>query len=102
MINEDGERTLVLETQNDNDFTVFFKTKYITVNGIEVYDYTWSSESVNGHCRTLSYINLDDILDEDEWVEYGIDQVETIGFTVDVSSEDSITVAESLDVVITV
>ena len=102
MTNQDGDRSLMIEVKNDNDFTVFFTTSNITVNGTEIYDSAWSFDPINGHCRSLADIRLDSILDEDEWAEYGIDQVETIGFTVNVTNEDSIVVAEPMEVTVNI
>ncbi len=102
MTNQDGDHSLIVEVKNDNDFTVFFKTSNITVNGTEIYDSTWSIESINGHCRCLAGITLGSILDEDEWAEYGIDKVDSIGFTVNVINEDNIIVAEPETIIIEV
>lgn len=100
MENEDGEHSLMLEVINDNDFVAHFTTRDIQMNGTLVYDSSWSYEVINPHCRTLVNIQPEDILDEDEMAEYGIEEIESIGFTVNVANDDGIVVAEPKEVVI--
>ncbi len=94
MINRDGDRSLMLEVKNDTESQVYFTTSNITVNGTEIYDSRWSFDTINAGCRALVDIRLDNILDEEEWETYGIEEIETIGFTVTVKNTEGIVVSE--------
>ena len=98
--NEDGEHSLMLEVMNDNDFVAHFTTRDIQMNGTLVYDSSWTYEVINPHCRALVDIQPEYILDEDEMAEYGVNEIESIGFTVNVMNDDGIVVAEPKDLVI--
>lgn len=100
LINTDGDRTLMLEIKNDNDFSIHLTTNDIKVNDTMIYEDTWSYASVNPACKVIEDIALDDILDENEWAEYGIDEVDTIGFTLKVVNEDGIVIAEPKELII--
>ncbi|MBO5521976.1 MAG: hypothetical protein J5973_09930, partial [Eubacterium sp.] len=100
MTNTDGNRTLMLEIQNDNDFSIHLTTNDIKVNDTLIYEDAWSYAAINPACKVIEDISLDDILDEDEWTEYGIDEVETIGFTLKAVNEDGIVIAEPKEIVI--
>jgi len=100
MTNEDGEHALMLEVMNDNDFAVHFTTRDIMMNDILVYDSSWSYDVINPHCRTLVTISPEDVADEEEMAEFGIEQVNSIGFTVNVKNDDGIVVAEPNSLVI--
>ena len=94
MINRDGDRSLMLEVKNGTESQVYFTTSNITVNDTEIYDSRWSFDTINAGCRALVDIRLDNILDEEEWETYGIEEIETIGFTVTVKNTDGIVVSE--------
>ena len=98
--NTDGDRTLMLEIQNDNDFSIHLTMNDIKVNETLIYEDAWSYAVVNPACRVIEDIALDDILDEDEWIEYDIDEVESVGFTLKVVNEDGIVITEPKEIVI--
>lgn len=100
MINQDGERSLMIEVKNRTESQVFFTTSNITVNDTEIYDSSWSFDTINARCRALVDIQLDNILDEDEWESYGIEEIETIGFTITVKNADGIVISEPKAIVI--
>ena len=100
MTNTDGDRTLMLEIQNDNNFSVHMTENDIKVNGTLIYEDAWSYVGINPSCRALEGICLDDILDEEEWEQYGIDKVETVSFTLKTVNEDGIVIAEPKEITI--
>ena len=100
MTNTDGDRTLMLEVKNDNDFSVYLTTENIKVNDTTIYEDTWSYDSINPGCRALTDIRLDNILDEEEWEEYGISEIESISLTVTVKNEDGVVIAEPKELTI--
>ena len=100
MTNEDGEHALMLEVINDNDFAVHFTTRDILFNETLVYDSSWSYDVINPHCRTLVTIRPEDVTDEEEMAEFGIEEVNSIGFTVNVKNDDGIVVAEPKSLVL--
>ena len=102
MVNKDGDRTLLLEVKNDTDKIVFFQTEKIKVNGMEIYDGRWSSDCITPYKRMIVSIELDQVLDEEEWEEKGIDEVETIGFSALAVEENGNLAASAKDLEISV
>ena len=92
----------MLEVKNGTESQVYFTTGNITVNDTEIYDSSWSFDVINAGCRALVDIQLDNILDEDEWQEYGIEDIETIGFMITVKNTDGIVITEPEEIAIEV
>lgn len=94
MTNQDGEHVLILETMNDNDVSASMATGDIKVNDTLICEGYWSYDAINPHCRAAADILLNDILDDEEWAEYGISEIHSVSFTVSVVNEDGNLIAE--------
>ena len=102
LINKNGERILILEVQNATDDTVYFKTNNITVNDISIYESTWNYESITANKKMLVTIDLDNILDEEEWQEKEISEIESIGFSLETYDDKYNMVSAPMELVINV
>ena len=103
MVNKDGDRNLMLEVKNATDRTVYFQTSELKANGIEIYDSRWSYDCITAGNRMIISIKLDNVLDEEEWAEKGITEIENVGMKIDVfdsASFNAYAVAEPMDITI--
>ena len=99
-VNSSDERSLLLEVKNETDKTVYVKTSHIKANDIEIYDSTWSYDTITAGNTTVVNIGLDNILDADEWAEKGIDSIESVGMTIGVENADGMLITEEKEVTI--
>ena len=100
MQNEDGEHLLMLEVKNDTEEITHVSFKDIKVNGTLVYEGTWTGETVTSGKRAIADISPEDIVDEEEWAEYGIEEIESISFTVNTQNADGMVMAEPAEVTV--
>ena len=94
MTNSSGKGSLLLEVKNATDKIVYFKKMELKVNDIVIYDTLWSSDCITPGNRMVIAIALDSVLDEGEWVEKGITDIETIGMKVEASDLESNVITE--------
>lgn len=99
-INSSDERSLLLEVKNETDKTVYVKTSHIKANDIEIYDSTWSYDTITAGNTTVVNIGLDDILDKDEWAEKGIDSIESVSMTIGAENADGMLITEEKEITI--
>lgn len=72
---------LLIEVKNDSDKQAIAYIRDIYINGLQVSDSTWSSTSINPHKTALLDIKLDSVFDEVYWSYYGINEVNSVGFS---------------------
>ncbi len=102
MINKDGERMLLLEIENTTEDIAYAALRDIKVNDTLVSEGIWTSDTITGGKRMLMDIALDNILDEEEWAALGIEEVESVGFTIEVKNTDGMAMAEPKEITIEV
>ncbi len=99
-VNSSDERALLLEVRNETDKTVYVQTSNIKANDIEIYDSDWSYDTITAGNTAIVNIGLDDILDEDEWAEKGIDTIESISLTIGAENGDGMLMTEKKEITI--
>jgi len=102
IVNKDGERTLMLELKNGSNQDVVVTLSDIKANGLLIYDYTWSRDVITSGKKMILSIAMDRVLDEDEWKEVGITELEKIGFAISVENEDGMVVAEPAELQVSI
>ncbi len=99
-VNSSDERSLLLEVRNETDKTVYVQTSNLKANDVEIYDSAWSYDTITAGNTTIVNIGLDDVLDEDEWAEKGIDTIESISMTIGVENSDGMLMTEEKEITI--
>lgn len=100
MTNGDGERVVFYELKNASENDISVKINDVKANNTTIYDGLWSADTIAAGASMVLAIELDDILEKEEWEEKGIDEVESISFTPDIRTSDDIVIAEPTEVVI--
>ncbi len=72
---------LLIEVNNDSDKQAIACIRDIFINGIQVSDSTWSATSINPHKTALLDIKLESVFDKEYWSYYGINEVNSVGFS---------------------
>lgn len=86
MENSNGEQVLLLEVVNNGEQAVYFTTENIFINGLAVYSYRWSGDSVLPGTRRLVTLRPDQIFDGEYWDSFGMETLASM--RMDISLED--------------
>lgn len=86
--NKDGERMLFLEIVNDSDALLYGVTTSVAVNGLTVYNGTWSSDALNPGSRRVMDISFDTLLDESFQEALGITDISEVVCTLVVKDSE--------------
>ncbi len=79
--NVDGEPSLLLEVENNSSDTVYVSLRDMFINGHEVYDSLWSSDSINAGKKNVTYVFLSNLADRYEGEFADISEISQIEFT---------------------
>lgn len=102
MINQDGDHILLLELENTTSDMIYVSTTDIILNGLAIYDSTWSNNAINaGKCSVVD-VDLSSVLDEEYGEAYDITDIGSVKLSlIQKDSEGSILVeATSMEVII--
>lgn len=75
MTNQNGEKIILLEVENNSTEYAYGVTTDISVNGLILYNSTWSIESLNPGTRRIMDLSLSSMLDEAYWDTFGISDI---------------------------
>ena len=78
IVNSDGEPALFLEVANTSPQAVTVKTSDIYLNGLGVYPFTWSSDTINPGKTAILDLELSAMLDDNFWDIYGLQDIATV------------------------
>ncbi|OON87005.1 hypothetical protein BXO88_05550 [Oribacterium sp. C9] len=98
--NKDGKQTLMIEEKNDTEMDARISIKDIKINDQLAYEGTWSSEIVTAGKRTIEDIGINSVLKEEKKSELGIEDVESIGFTIEAKNSDNMVMSEPAEVIV--
>lgn len=87
MTNKDGEKSILLEVENNSSESVYGAIADISVNGLVFYDGTWTRDAINPGTRCVMDFSPASMLDETYWDAFGISDVGVVVFSFTV--EDS-------------
>ena len=88
LTNKDGEKTLLLELQNDTDEQLYFRVCNVRFNDEVMYEGTWSNESVNAKTRRIMRVSLDQLIEQSASA-IQTDEIANIKALVNVSDKNS-------------
>lgn len=100
MENKDEETAVALEVKNTSEQAIHVIAKRVSINGLIVYDGTWTSSTINADKTGILDINLNDILETNLWDIYGIEEVGSVEITLDFKDENWNEVMEETTVTI--
>lgn len=93
--NVDDEYSLLMEVINNTDQMVRAITSDIRLNGLLVCDSTWSNDSINPGKTAIVDINVSAALEPSFWEALGIEEVGTIGLTMEFKDFDGRNIASA-------
>lgn len=102
MVNQDGERALLLEMENTGDKTVYIATSDIGINGLTATTSLWSSSAVAPGKRCIVDVQLDKVLEPSWQSVYGVDEIGEISLSIGLMDENWTEVAEKVPVEIAI
>lgn len=92
--NKGGESILLLEIENTTGETVNVSTADIDLNGLRIYDSTWSSDTINPGKTAIVNIDLSSVLEPEYWTIYGITDADNVALKIFFTNEDDEEVSE--------
>jgi hypothetical protein len=100
------ERYLYLDASNNSGNDVYIKVKDVSINGIDLYDGTWTSDYALDSKKCLITICLDDIVSaasrsSDEDINIDLNNVKTVSFTIEATDDNYNTIVGSTEVALT-
>jgi hypothetical protein len=84
----EGERYLLLEVENTSQDILYTSIGDVSINGLGVYPYNWTTETVNPGTRLVIDLSLDYIMEDLYWDAFGITDISDIAFSLDVRDTD--------------
>ncbi len=86
--NEDGEQMVFLEVVNSTDEIVYGVITDIVVNGVTMYDGTWSNAKINPGATRIMDIEIESVISYEPLEAYGISEIANIQFGFSVKDVD--------------
>lgn len=86
--NEDGEYVLLLEAESNANDLVYVTTSNIVANGLVLYDYNWSSDSINPGNRRVIGLELSSMLEKEYLDMLGLTEIGELTFSVSIKDMD--------------
>lgn len=102
MTNKDGEKLILLEVQNDSEDLVTVGSSDIMVNGLMIYDYTWSIDFVNPKARRIISLPVFSMLDEPYREAFNILDIGEFTFSFALYNSDIEKITEPQEIGITI
>jgi hypothetical protein len=98
--NDEGNTILLLELDNTTDKMVDIAISDISVNGLMVEGYTWSSDTINPDKRGIIDVDLSSVFDVQYWSIYGINEIGSVSLSLTQrnSEGDDITDGKKIEV----
>jgi hypothetical protein len=84
----EGERYLLLEVENTSQDILYVSIGDVSVNGLGVYPYNWTTETINPGTRLVIDLSLDYIMEDLYWVAFGITDISDIAFSLSILDTD--------------
>lgn len=88
IINAEGEKTLLLEVQNNSEDMVTAVMRDVAVNEDMSYEYLWSGTSVNPGAKAILDISAVSVLETADIEEWTATDINSILFTFSANFED--------------
>jgi hypothetical protein len=86
--NSDGELDLLVEVENTSQDILYTSIGDVSINGLGVYPYTWTTTSLNPGTRRVIDLSMDYIMEDMYWDAFGITHITDIAFSFSVLDTD--------------
>lgn len=96
----EGETALLLEVKNNSDRSVAVTAGNICLNGLGIYGYDWSYDTINPGKTGIIDANLSELLDKNAWGLYGLEDIGSFSMTLNFKDDAGMEIGTAADVTV--